>query len=285
MKLVTLTTILLAASTSALAPPLPIKRNTTLRADLPDEHFSIVQAFQPSLLPVVPTLLNVLHFMGMLSEQGFDTPLGPDIYSAPGYQDIQIQTYALTEVRFLLWGIYTAIGNMLQTARLHTSMIKLYWKKMLMGSISLAVKPPTDLLTMSNDSTLTGSDMDNTTASKNTTRDDETEIEANSDWANSRIAPDSSVKTSLNTSLSVGEAIIELSRLAGGRKLDRNEVFLTFYTAILHVAQHQLSEEMDDFESQIPMGSVWLDMYEGAAHCQVRLCHLVRLTAQKCQDH
>jgi len=131
--------LILGALASASAIPSPLPSNISLGFDLPDKRFSISRKLDPTLLPVQPTLLNILHFMGLIAIQDFNEELAPRTYSAPGYRQVQITTYTWTEVRFLLWGIYIAAADMVEIVRFHAMTIDLYWDDKLVGRMRLAV--------------------------------------------------------------------------------------------------------------------------------------------------
>ena len=250
MRRTSLTSLVLATLTLTFAFPLQLPSNISLGSDLPDPRFSITKNYDATtLLPVDPALLNVLHFMGTIASQGFHEILAPRIYSAPGYRQVQIKTYAWTEVRFLLWGIYTAIGDMISSARFHDTRINLYWDGNLVGRISLGVKSTLSLPVTS----------DNRTISIN-------ENNTNS----SALFPD----PQMNASAFAPELDITLHPLTGARPIDRNDAFLTFYTALLHVALYRSADEMEAFDSKFPAGNVWIDMYETGAGCQVNISFL-----------
>ena len=277
MKLAILIPLLSTISALPSIPQLQTPSNVSLGSDLPDPQFNFAQEFQAPLLPVGPTLMNVLHFMGIISIQDFNEDLGPRTYRAPGYPQVQITTYAWTQAKFLLWGIYNAINDMITFARFHNTNITLYWMGDFVGQISISVKPKIGLLdTTGNHTTMTGNGSallsDNSSAlipaiddSTNSTSDDFL-ISWDTPPGNSLAFP---ANSSTASSVSLPDMSIDLHRIAGGRAINRNDVFRSFFTALLHVAKYRPTDALVDFESKFTKGNVWIDMYANGAGCLV----------------
>ena len=285
MKLIVLILILSTAMALPSKPTIALPLNNTLLGnDLPDPNFRISQQMDSNFLPVEATLMNVLFFMGLISIQDFDERLGPGVWTAPGYPQVQITSYASTEVRFLLWGIYTAIGSMINDARFHDTNIMLYWGGDNVGKIGVKVK---SRLTLSGTAgNMTVSDAGNYTgflsedsyfvplqdALANNVSDNDYVNDFLISWNDSSsngTVP--SVISSSNLTLLDTRMKIDLYQLAGAQLIKRNTMFLTFFTALLHIAQHQILDIVDSFESKYPGGDVWIDMYSADAACLVSL--------------
>lgn len=245
------------ASNSILTPSLlglPSSDFALPNPDLPDERFQIKIAIGPSLLPVDSTLINILFFMSVVAAQDFTLQLAPRGYSSPQYRNVRITTFAWTEARFLLWGVYYAINDMIKFARFHDVLLWLYWEDKLVGKVGIAVKGSLDLAggtaNLEGDQlvqmNLTGNGEDATSPKP---------VVGN--MTDSGLAPlnTSRVNTSIPSSYAVS-----FESIAGGGRLDRNEVFLTFYTALLHVAQVPAESQVQSFQSASPSGKTHLYM-------------------------
>ena len=141
--------IVLACTTLAasLTLPSPVSQisGIPLVSSRPDPRFTIRTSIESTLLPPNAALVNVLHFMGIIAEQSFTQELAPRTYSAPEYRQVQITSYAHTEARFLLWAVYMAITQMIQTVRFHNTLLDLFWVGSFVGRIRIAVKPGINL--------------------------------------------------------------------------------------------------------------------------------------------
>ena len=65
------------------------------------------------------------------------------------------------------------------------------------------------------------------------------------------------------------ETTIEFVDIMGSKAVKRNDVFLTFYAAFLHVAQFPVGSKMQDFESDSPDKVLSLHMQEIGSGCSV----------------
>ena len=201
--------------------------------------------------------------MTLLATQDSTKELQPRSYSTPNYRDVQIASYGRTEARFLLWGAYFAMDYMVKFVRFHNVALELYFDEKLDGKMKIAARRPLsladggarDLVAGSN---LTGSPEEGTAGS---------EPGLVGDLSDSDLAP-----LALNASAALAFPpgfSIALEDVAGARRLDRNKLFLTFYSAFLHVAEFPVRSQMRAFESESPKGDLHLHMQELELGCQV----------------
>ena len=249
----TLTPSLLQTSTTAT-------NSTLLRAtDFPGhEHFKINFQLGTIFLPPESVLLNVLQFMSIIARQTYDQKLAPRTYSTPGYRNVQITSFAWTEPRFLLWGIFYTIDFMIHSARFHEALVELYWEDNVVGRLKIAAgiprstseggEPTQDLATTGGESVKAdGGVSDNNT-----------------------VVP----LTALNASAAAVSVrhpySIYYEGIPDATKVNRNDLFEVFYAAINHVAQYNVGSLMREFQSTSPNEQVMLRMKEQELGCQVR---------------
>lgn len=274
------------ASNSVSSPALP------LASDLPDRRFRVDLGFDAPFLPVNATLVNIMHFMSIVARTDTDEDIQPRTYSAPMYRQVQITTCARTEARFLLWGIYLAAIDMVKFSRFHNAMVKLYWENSLVGQINLMVKPSLSSPSASGNDTrsliddggqLGGAGIGdkatkafgerlNTTV-QNITGSNTVETISAVNAAKMRnaafsIPSQSPILVPPNALLSP-RLTIDFDRVAGATKLSRNDVFLTFYHAMLHVAKFPVENDMRPFYSKSPFADLRVHMYETGIGCLV----------------
>lgn len=262
----------------------------TTASNLPDGRFRKELIFDAPFLPVNPTFINILNFMGTVAITDFDERFEPDTYTNPMYPQVQITTDRWTEARFLLWGIYLTAIDMVKFSRFHNVLIKLYWENNLVGQMSLMAKPSLKLPSTTRNDTRDFIDDSgepslakisknivpslverlNLPLVRNTTSTDIVSA-VNSD--NRRLStlsisskpPNQSLPNApLSTTLS-----ITFARIAGAKKSSRNDVFLTFYTAILHLAESPAKNDMKSFNSKLPSANLRVNMLETGFGCSV----------------
>ena len=285
-------TLLLLFSAPTSAATSVLSSALRLESDLPDSRFRVDLVFDAPFLPVDPTLINIMHFMSIISRHELQEQLPPQAYSNLMYRQVQVTTDA-SEARFLLWGIYLAVRDMIRLIRFHNTVVKLYWDNSLVGQISLTVKTGLSLLYGTRNDTrsiidyggepsLVGSG--NKTTEAIIERLNTLSVQNISDRdTTDTISPFSSAKTG-NTAFSVLSTsptivapnaplfprfTIEFDRVPGAIKLARNDVFLTFYTAILHVAKFPAESEMQGFDTKAPTVTLQVRMYESGIGCMV----------------
>lgn len=283
--------LLLSATTipsPSVLPPAP-----QLGSDLPDSRFRVELTFDAPFLPVNPTLMNIIHFMSVVARSEFDEQIQPRTYSAPTYREVQITTSAWTEARFLLWGIYLAVTDMIKFTRFHNVTVKLYWKSNFVGLINLLVRTISSLpdvaengfrIVTDDSANLNLTDIGNKTTqafeerlnpppAQNTTGSDTTDnisiINSVKTHNNEFSIPSTSPTLLPPKTLLAPRLTIDFIRLAGATQITRNNVFITFFTAILHLAQFPTENDMRPFNSKSPTVDLRVHMDETGVGCLV----------------
>ncbi|KAL9065781.1 MAG: hypothetical protein Q9161_008006 [Pseudevernia consocians] len=201
------------------------------------------------LLPINSALVNILYFMSLLAGQDFVNQVQPRSFSTPNYRDIQITSYAWTEARFLLWGICYAAYNMIKLARFNDVMLQLYWEDRLVGKVKVARKRALSLVGGAGNLT---QDLEEELAQPNSTGSDEDTTQPKPVVGNvtdSGLVPPTFSHINASTTLSLPSSFaVSFESIAGAGPVDRNDVFLTFYAALLHVAQFPAQMRMREFD-------------------------------------
>ncbi|CAF9934544.1 hypothetical protein IMSHALPRED_009755 [Imshaugia aleurites] len=252
----TLTPSLLEAPGSNLALP---------TSDLPDRRFTVTMATRSSLLPVNSALINILYFMSIVAGQHFTHQLAPRRYSTPRYRDVSITSFAYTEARFLLWGVFSAVADMVKNVRFHDVMLSLYWDDELVGKIQIAVTRPLSLVGGAGNVT---QDLANQLAQpkSGTSSGNTTLIEPV--FGNKTDSDLESFNSSAFNDYNAQRATVIFESIAGGGVVNRNDVFLTFYTALIHVAHFSIEDQMQTFQSDPPSRKACLHMQDMRTVCQ-----------------
>ena len=287
MKLTRLSLLIAAALVTASAQPLDLPTNTSLGDNLPDDSFSITRTIEKNLLPVEPALLNILHFMGVVAIQNPDEELPPRRYSAPSYRQVQITSYAHTKARYLLWGIYMTVIEMISTSRFHDSVVNLFFEGNFVGRMKIEVKTvltlptsgdvdPENRLTQFNRTVnLEGAtDAPAAVFSNGTTEVDF--LNDSQDLWNSTAIVQSTTTAPSNASVSVGTFNVVFKSVSGAQHLSRNDIFLTFYTAILHLALVSPGKHLTSFEARSPNKDIYIRMFGPGMACLVSSSHSIR---------
>lgn len=208
--------------------------------------------------------------MSIVAAQDFMHQIQPRTYSTPNYRDVQITTYAWTEVRFLLWAIYYTASDMVKYVRFNDVMVELIWEDKLVGLVKIAVKRALSLAGEAGNLTM---DLGNHLAHTNLTSSGEDTMQPKSVVGNvtdSDLAPLNFSDLNASTTFSLPPSFaVSFVSIAGAGRLNRNEVFLTFYTALLHVAQFSPESQMQPFQSVSPSGNVQLHMQKVGIGCPV----------------
>ena len=144
---------------------------------------------------------------------------------------------------------------MIRFARFHQAVMELYWEGNVVGKLSiLAVKR-----------TLAGSGEEETTS----TGGSESE-------AGSSASEDSGLplllfsNASASTALSVPpEFSVGFENIPGATTVSRNDLFETFYAAMVHISQYSVGALLRNFESKSPNEKLTLHMEELELGCQV----------------
>ena len=254
LELVTDLTIRIQPSVSTLAPPLLGESSSNLSVPLssiPDTGFTVSISIESTLMPVNAVLVNILNFMGTVATQDFKRKLSPRKYSATHYRDVEITVYEPTEARFLIWGIYTAVVEMVKIVRFNVFNLELNWNGNVVGRIKVALRQ-----TSSADLAQTNSrDTDPVPVVGNVTDEDSVSL----------------TSSSINgTDLSIPPGFyITFDSIVGAGLANRNDVFLTFYNALGHVAQFPAQDSMVSFQSESPNGKLHLHMQDVVTGCTV----------------
>ena len=208
--------------------------------------------------------------MSLIAGQDFVNQVQPRSFSTPNYRDIQITSYAWTEARFLLWGICYAAYNMIKLARFNDVMLELYWEDRLVGKVKVARKRALSLVGGAGNLT---QDLEEELAQPNSTGSDEDTTQPKPVVGNvtdSGLAPPTFSHINASTTLSLPSSFaVSFESIAGAGPVDRNDVFLTFYAALLHVAQFPAQVRMQEFDSVSPNGRLHLYMQDNGIGCSV----------------
>ncbi|CAF9936410.1 MAG: hypothetical protein ALECFALPRED_006843 [Alectoria fallacina] len=208
--------------------------------------------------------------MSLVAGQDFRHQLHSRTYSTLNYRDVQITTYAWTESRFLLWGIYCAVTDLVKYARFHNLGLQLYWEDKLVDKIVVAVKRASSLAGRAGNLT---EDLEDYLAQTNQTAsgEDATQFEpVVGNVVDGDLAPLTFSRINASNTLQIPPTFaISFESIAGASRLDRNEVFLTFYNALLNVAQFPAETQMQPFRSNSSSGKLHLYMQEIGIGCQV----------------
>lgn len=222
----------------------------------PDKGFKVSISIRDAFLPVDSALLNILYFMSIVASQDPNQELQPRSYSTPYYRDVRITSFNWTEARFLLWGVYYGVSYIVKNARFHDLRLDLYWEDKLVGKMNIAARRVAGLVGGAARAPLnvTGSEEDEPAG-------------PGSEVGNATIKD---LAFNASTTLPVAEGFrIVFDRVAGATRVDRNDLFLAFCTAFLHVAQYPAGSQMRAFEVKSPNGKLSLHLHELGIGCQV----------------
>ena len=217
-------------------------------------------------MPVDSFLVNILNFMGIVATQDFERKLSPRKYSTPGYRDVEVTVLDSTEARFLLWGIYLAVTEMVRIVRFNAVRLELNWNNQVVGRVKVALRqrPGAGL------------------AQTNSTDTNPVLVLGNVTDDNSLSYTGSSIN---GTSLSIRPGFhVTYDDLADAGRVNRNDVFLTFYNAIGHVAQFPAHDQMGSFNCASPSGRLHLTMQDVMIGCTVSRAKNRRFTQSTLMD-
>ena len=253
LELVTDLTMPTQSSVSTLVPPL-FGQPSNLSLPLsftPDGRFLARISVDSILMPVDSFLVNILNFMGIVATQDFEGRLSPRKYSTPGYREVEVTVLDSTEARFLLWGIYLAVAELVRIARFNEVRLQLIWDGQMVGRVKVALRQrPGAGLAQTN-----STDTNPVPAVGNVTDED------------SVLSTGSSIN---GTSLSIRPGFhVTYDSLADAGQVNRNDVFLTFYKAIGHVAQFPAHDQMGSFNCHSPNGRLQLILQDVMIGCTV----------------
>ena len=264
---------------------------------LPPTQFKVKLRFGPALLPVDPTLANIIDLMGNVAQSGFYGQVQPRTYTSPLYPQVQIMSHTTTEARFLLWGVYLAATEMINFSRFNGVAVDLNWNGGLVGKIDLMLRTNSELSgaivngsqsATDNSRQLSLASISNNTTPESVERRNVPPIQVvkatNSTDGISTINP---VETSSTASPAISmwpshtptnpsppsALSIDFSTVTRAKRLRRNEVFLTFFAAMLHIAPYPAGNPLAYFSSKPPTLDLRVHMYEVEDTCLVNTFH------------
>ena len=222
---------------------------------LPDDRFSMNIIANTNFLPAESAFVNILNFMGIVAAQDFTHEFQPRIYSTQNYRNVEITSYTRTEGRFLLWGVVYAINYMVEVVRFNDLKMELLWEGSFVGRMKIAAK---------RSMSLAGGATQDLVAQSNETGSDNVTVGSEAVGDSALFASNSSATLSYPPGFSV-----DFYNIPGGISLNRNEIFLTFYTALLHVAEFPAGSQWNIFESVSPNKVLTLIMQDSGSGCSV----------------
>lgn len=289
---------LLSAATISLT--LVVKPELQLQVEKPDTRFDIQLLFDSPLLPVNSTLAVITYFMGSMARSDFERVLEPTVYRSRKYPTVTITSHSSTEARFLLWGIYLAAIDMVKYIRFNDVVVNLLWKKQLVGQISVLVntaesQPSTSLIDtngfIDNRESLSLATVSNTTDEASVGKPNVRTPESGTRTANpTHNASAASFVDTWSTECSNPSALpishcgnasllstlaVDFQSVAGAISLKRNDVFLSFYAALLHVARFPAGDQLQRFDSRAPDVELRVHMFHIGIGCSVSLSILL----------
>ena len=204
--------------------------------------------------------------MSIVAGQHFTHQLAPRRYSTPRYRDVSITSFADTEARFLLWGVFSAVADMVKNVRFHDVMLSLYWDDKLVGKIQIAVTRPLSLVGGAGNVTQDlGYQLAQTSSGASGENITQIEPVPGNGTDSDLVTLNSSAFNDSNTQ----RFAVIFESIAGGGVVNRNDVFLTFYIALIHVAQFSIEDQMQTFQGDSPNGQCRLHMQDMRTRCQV----------------
>ena len=294
--------LLLGAITTSLT--LVVTPAPSLQVELPDSRFQIDLLFDSPLLPVDSTLAVITLYMDIVARSNFEQVLEPRTYSSRRYPTVTITSHSSTQTRFLLWGIYLAATEMVKYIRFNDVVVNLLWDKQLVGQISVlmntgVILPSTrpnntsgfiddgeglSVEIISNNIKETSLERLNSPTLGNGTRTTATIKYASAgslvDTWNTVCSNPSTVSTGQSSKISLLSTIaVDFQSVAGATPLKRNDVFLTFYAAILYVAKFPAGDNLLRFNSKAPDVNLRVHMLDVGTGCSVILPTLLTPTA------
>ena len=163
---------------------------------------------------------------------------------------------------------------MVKYARFNDAMLQIFWEDKVVGNVKIAVK---QVLSSADGVGNSTRDVGDILAQTNLTGSGEGITDSKpalGDGTDTDIAP--LVLSPLNSSTAISTPpffAVKFESITGARALDRNEVFLTFYTAVLYVAQFHIDSYMQAFAVTSPSGKMSLHVQKIGNGCQVRQEH------------
>lgn len=162
--------------------------------------------------------------------------------------------------------MYEAIDFMVKHARFHDATMELWWEEKVVGRMRIAS------VKWGSSSTAEAMTQDLVLAQSNLTNGEEgtTTGSKSAVLGNATLSDLPSLASNASAALSTPpELTIEFADVAGAQAISRNNIFLTFYAAFLHVAQFPAKNKMEDFDCASPNQVISLHMQELGSGCSV----------------
>ena len=269
-----------------------------LGSDLTSGRLKTELLFDGPFLPINATLANILHFMSIVARSDFEETLGPRIYDSSRYPQVLVMSHSSTKARFLLCGIYFAAVDMVKFSRFNNVVINIFWDNDAVGQISLKVMDSLDPTLndtssvmddggelspegLGNRTTQAFLEMLKTPLAGNGTADTTIKgasvVNAVKEWDMAPGNWSTSPARVSNSPLSSPLAIL-FAQIVGAHALRRNDVYLAFYVAMLHVAKFPVRTQMQHFSIPSPVVDLGVNMYPIGAGCSVNLLSVLMRT-------
>lgn len=281
--------LLLSASTLTAT----LMRSPALQpgSDLTSGRLTTELLFDGPFLPINATLANILQFMGIVARTSFEETVRPRVYYSSRYPQVVITSHSSTKARYLLCGIYFAAVDMVKFSRFHNVVIKIFWDNDAVGQISLKVLDSLDPAlndtgsVMDDGAELNPEDLGNRTTQTflerletplagngtgDTIMKDASVVNAVEEW-DMPLGNWSTSPVRISSSPLSSSVAIRFAAIVGAHALRRNDVFLVFYVAMLHVAKYPLRSRLQHFTVPSPVVDLGVSMYPSGAGCSVNL--------------
>ena len=144
---------------------------------------------------------------------------------------------------------------MVEVVRFNDLKMELLWEGSFVGRMKIAAK---------RSMSLEGGETQDLIAQSNATGSDNVTVGSKAVGDSALFSSNSSSTLSYPPGFSV-----DFYNIPGGISLNRNEVFLTFYTALLHVAEFPAGSQWNIFESVSPNKILTLIMQDSGSGCSV----------------
>lgn len=288
-------TFALFLSALTMATTLMISPALQLGSDLTSSRLRTELVFDGPFLPINATLTNILQFMSIVARSDFEETLRPRMYYSSRYPQVLITSHSSTKARFLLCGIYYAAVDMIKFTRLNNVVINIFWDNNAVGQISLRV---IDLLdpalndtgsVMDDGGELSPEDLSNRTAQAFLERPRTPLAWNGTDNATIKGAlvvnaveeGDMALRNWSTSPARISDSplssrfAIRFTRIVGAHVLRRNNVYLAFYLAMLHVAKFPARSKLQHFTIPSSRANLVVNMYPTGAGCSVNFLPLL----------
>lgn len=222
--------------------------DNVLSANLPDPRFHVSSSFDAGFLPPVPTLMGILFFVAEMAYGNINATVPANTWTASGHPQVEIITVGPTEAKYLLFGVFAGIEYMVKYNRFQEVLLTLRWERSVVGRIWIVLPGYASLGLPAND----------TVTNKTMQRPDPSPPAI---YSVRDIDTNASMINPLNGTKSLGNDVeISITTIPGGRSLTRNDVFLTCYAALVHMAPFSRNAQMADFTSKMPLNDVYMHL-------------------------